>query len=273
MSETLTLNRESTLQLTKGLVIASPWISLILSGQKDWEMRGRGTDHRGWFALIWKGMGEVYGVASLIDVRPPLNEDEMIAHFERHRIPEDAIRAGEVAGWTRPWVVSDVIRLPRPVRYKHPSGAVTWVKLEDQVIHAIEQQVGLPLSPPEQPEASSPLPMQAAEITGSAKYLGETQITQGNIDNNHFYLRNFIERFPSDLVGGSNKSESARRTASIHWDGGDPITTDIDGSKKFFRSRGWIRDFFRLNKVAAGDKVVVDELAPYQYRVTHRKVG
>lgn len=218
-------------------------------------------------------MGEVYGLARLIDVRPPLNEDEMVAHFERHRISEEAIRAGEVAGWTTPWVLSDVIRLPQPVRYKHPSGAVTWVKLEDQVVHAIEQQVGLLSFPPEQPVASHPLPKQAAEMSGSVRYLGETQITQGNIDNNHFYLRSFIERFPADLIGGSNKSQLARRTATIHWDGGDPITTDIDGSKKFFRSRGWIGDFFRLNKVAPGDNVVVDELAPYQYRVTHRRLG
>jgi hypothetical protein len=267
------LKTESTLQLTKGLVIASPWISLILSGQKDWEMRGRGTDHRGWFALIWKGMGEVYGVAKLVDVHPSLNEEEMVAHFDRHRIPEEAIRAGEVAGWTTPWVLSDVIRLPRPVRYKHPSGAVTWVKLEDHVIQAIEQQVDLLSSPPTQPARAHSLPLDVAEATSSVKHLGESQITQGNIDNNHFYLRSFIERFPPDLVGGSNKRELASRMATVHWNGGDPITTDIDGSKKFFRSRGWIGDFFRLNKVAAGDKVVIDELAPYQYRVTHRKVG
>jgi len=267
------LNTESRLQITKGLVIASPWISLILSGQKDWEMRGRRTDHRGWFALIWKGMGEVYGVAKLVDVRPSLNEDEMVSNFDRHRIPEEAIRAGEVAGWTTPWVLSDVIRLPRPVRYKHPSGAVTWVKLEDQVIQAIEQQVGLLSSPPQHPVAKPVMPKHIAEVTGLVRHLGESQITQGNIDNNHFYLRSFIERFPSDLIGGSNKRELASRMATIHWNAGEPITTDIDGSKKFFRSRGWIGDFFRLNKVAVGDKVVVDELAPYQYRVTHVKVG
>ena len=159
------MEKESRVRLSKGLVIASPWISLILSGQKDWEMRGRGTDHRGWFALIWKGMGEVYGVSKLIDVRPSLNEEEMIANFDRHRIPEESIRAGEVAGWTTPWVLSDVIRLPRPVRYKHPSGAVTWVKLEDHVIQAIEEQVKLLSSLSGQPVAAEALRADDAEAS------------------------------------------------------------------------------------------------------------
>jgi hypothetical protein len=36
----------------KGLVIDKPWISLILAGQKDREMRSTTASHRGWFALI-----------------------------------------------------------------------------------------------------------------------------------------------------------------------------------------------------------------------------
>jgi hypothetical protein len=234
-------------------------------------MRAWGTSHRGWFALIWKGMGDIYGVANLVDVLPPIDEDRMVANPHRHRISEELIRSGEVEGWTTPWVLSDVIRLPRPVRYKHPSGAVTWVNLEDHVIQAIQQQLDTLLSPPEQ---SEPLPEQqtrSEELAQSMKYLGEAQITQGNIDHNHFYLRNFIDQFPSDLIGGSNKREIAPRSATVHWYGGDPVTTDIDGSKKFFRSRGWIGDFFRRNEVAVGDRLIVEELAPYQYRVTHKR--
>ncbi|MBD8246954.1 ASCH domain-containing protein [Xanthomonas campestris] len=41
----------------KGLVIDEPWISLILSGQKTWEMRSRATSIRGRIALIKKGSG------------------------------------------------------------------------------------------------------------------------------------------------------------------------------------------------------------------------
>jgi len=66
----------------KGLVIDTPWISHILAGQKDWEMRSEATSHRGWFGLIWKGMGCVYGVARLVEVRQPLDVEQMVAMFD-----------------------------------------------------------------------------------------------------------------------------------------------------------------------------------------------
>jgi hypothetical protein len=256
------------INITKGLVIAPPWISLILNGQKDWEMRAKATEHRGWFALIWKGMGAVYGVARLVDVGLPLDIEQMTANFERHRIPNESILAGEVAAWNTPWMLDDVIRLPKPVPYKHPSGAVTWVRLEESVTQAIEDQLRLLSPPPPVPEITS---VSTAPAYTSIRIIGETEVTQGNIDHNHFYLRSFIDRFPADLVGGSNKSQLARRVATVHWDGGEPVVTDIDGSKKFFRSRGWIASFFRMNGASPGDKVVIEEVAPYQYRVACKK--
>lgn len=45
------------------LVIAEPWIGLILDGSKTWEMRSRATRKRGRIALIRKGSGQVVGVA------------------------------------------------------------------------------------------------------------------------------------------------------------------------------------------------------------------
>lgn len=249
-------------------MIASPWISLILNGQKDWEMRSKATEHRGWFALIWKGMGAVYGVARLVDVELPLGIGQMIVTFDRHRIPRDAILAGEGANWTTPWILADVIRLPKPVPYKHPSGAVTWVRLEEQVIQAIRDQLSSLSSPP---PALARTEIPTASASPLIEFVGETEVTQGNIDHNHFYLRSFIDRFPADLVGGSNKSQLAKRVATVHWDGGEPVVTDIDGAKKFFRSRGWIASFFRLNGTSPGDRIVVEEVAPYQYRVSCKK--
>lgn len=82
------------LLVRKGLVIDQPWISMILAGQKDWEMRSSSTSHRGWFGLIWKGMGSIYGVARLVDVGSKLDPDAMVAAFEHHQIPEELIRSG-----------------------------------------------------------------------------------------------------------------------------------------------------------------------------------
>lgn len=253
--------------VSKGLVIDAPWISLILSGQKDWEMRSTGTSHRGWFGLIWKGMGSVYGIARLAGAGGPMSPQEMIAAFEHHRIPEEMIRSGAVAKWNRPWFLTDVIRLPTPVRYKHPNGAVTWVELSENVRFAIKDQtVALRGALPE-PASVVKLEADGTQLEPVWRQIGVSVLTQGNIDHNHIYLREFFSRFPKDAVGGSNKAEKASRDISIMWDGGPLVFTDLDGSKRFFRARGWIGSFFRYNRARAGDLVVVEEDTPYRYRV------
>lgn len=254
----------------KGLVIDAPWISLILSGQKDWEMRSTGTAHRGWFGLIWKGMGSVYGVARLTGAGDALSPEQMIEAFQHHRIPEEMIRSGTVSKWNTPWVLADVIRLPTPVRYKHPSGAVTWVTFDDKVSLSIEDQLstlraGLPEALPSGGPVDQKIESPQNEVVW--RRIGESVLTQGNIDHNHIYLRDFFDQFPRDAVGGSNKEQKAARYISVVWEGGPLVVTDLDGSKKFFRARGWIRAFFRHNAARPGDKVVVEQAMPYQYRL------
>lgn len=254
--------------VSKGLVIDAPWISLILSGQKDWEMRSTGTSHRGWFGLIWKGMGSVYGVARLAGAGGPMSPQEMIEAFEHHRIPEEMIRSGAVAKWNRPWFLADVVRLPSPVRYKHPNGAVTWVELSESVSLAIRDQIAVLAEPLPEPAPVMNLDANGTHPDPVWRQIGESVLTQGNIDHSHIYLREFFDRFPKDAIGGSNRAEKAAREISIMWEGGPVVVTDLDGSKRFFRARGWIGSFFRHNSARSGDRVVVEEGEPYTYRVS-----
>ena len=97
----------------------------------------------------------------------------------------------------------------------------------------------------------------------------EVEITEGNLRNDHFYMRGFIDRFPPDLIGGSNADKAAPRTALIDW--GDPTLaeTDIDGEDKlFFRKRAWVRSFFAREEAKAGDRVRIEQIAPYKYRIS-----
>jgi hypothetical protein len=279
------------LTITKGLIIADPWIGFILGGTKTWEMRSSSVSHRGWFGLIRKGTGAVYGVARLTDVGAPLSPDEMIASFERHRIPEGIIRSGEVAKWNTPWKLADVRRLASPVPYRHRSGAVTWVEFDSDVSEAIARQLGaLPQAAPVAPMASQTLsprasiephrqqapvasPVAAPRPAANGKLIGHVEITQGNIDNNHIYLRSFFNRFPEDAIGGSNRREKAAHEVTVDWGGGAPVQTDLDGSKRLFRARGWIRNFFELNDVVPGDQVLVEETGPYAYKVRLQKTA
>ena len=44
-------------------------------------------------------------------------------------------------GWRTPWIFANARRLSRPVRYKHPSGAIIWVKLSAGVQRRISAQM------------------------------------------------------------------------------------------------------------------------------------
>jgi len=51
-------NHDDPTKIVKALIIADPWIDLILDGRKTWEMRSRNTGHRGWFGLIRKAQAK-----------------------------------------------------------------------------------------------------------------------------------------------------------------------------------------------------------------------
>jgi hypothetical protein len=57
----------------------------------------------------------------------------------------------------------------------------------------------------------------------------------------------------------------------VDWGVETPVETDIDGDKKFFRSRSWVREFLARNCAAKGDRAIVECNGPYRYRVRLRK--
>ncbi|MBZ0130440.1 MAG: ASCH domain-containing protein [Rhodobacteraceae bacterium] len=267
--------------ITKALIVDQPWIDLILSGKKTWEMRGTSTSFRGWFGLIRKSSGQVVGAARLTGVGQALSTEQMVATIERHHIPEQIIRSGTVSKWTTPWHLASARPLLRPVAYRHPSGAVTWVNLEDSVAQAVSDQLGLTADPaPRQPEPrpvlraepSRPAPVRPAPAVASPSplqpntMLGETEVTEGNLKNNHFYLRGFLHHFPEQLVGGRNLDPPT--LALVEAEGMPPTWTDICPRHRFFRDRSWTRQLFANQDSAPGDRVQVHQIAPLHYRVS-----
>jgi hypothetical protein len=92
-------------------------------------------------------------------------------------------------------------------------------------------------------------------------------VTQGNLDNAHLYLTEVLDLFPADVLGGPNETHAAPRTVRVVW-GSEVVETDIDRDKKIFRRRDWVRRFFDANRITAGDRVLLEQLEPYQYRVS-----
>lgn len=124
----------------KGLLIQQPWIEEILAGRKTWELRGTAAKQRGEVALIQSKSGTVVGVAELVDSVGPLSIEELRQTTERHRVPAARFDHGSRYKKTYAWVFRDAQRLAQPVPYKHPNGAVIWVKLEPSVIAQIREQ-------------------------------------------------------------------------------------------------------------------------------------
>lgn len=126
----------------KALIVDEPWMSYILKGEKTWEMRKRQCKIRGPIALIRKGSGQVVGVAEVTDSLPPVTTlTDFAAAESKHRIPPTRQPRSFADGWTNPWVLAKAQPLARPVRYRHPSGAVIWVNLEPGVVEQIEGQL------------------------------------------------------------------------------------------------------------------------------------
>lgn len=126
----------------KALIIDEPGIGRILSGEKTWEMRNGRCRHRGPIALIRKGSGHVVGVAELADSLPAIASLSTYAEAAAaHRIASERQATAFADGRRIPWVMEKARALPKPVPYRHPSGAVIWVILEPEVVAAIEAQL------------------------------------------------------------------------------------------------------------------------------------
>lgn len=114
-----------------GLVIRSPWVEMILDGKKTWEIRGHYTHVRGKIALIRGGSGLIVGTCELVEVVGPLT----LAKFRKGRkkaglTPSEA--KARPYPQTHAWVLKNARKFRRARRYKHPSGAIIWVKLRSR---------------------------------------------------------------------------------------------------------------------------------------------
>jgi hypothetical protein len=119
--------------------IQAPMIDGILDGYKKWEIRSKFTKKIGPVALIRAKSGTVVGTAMLAEViqlTPELAyENTEIMGFRPLTREEAKELDGQYA-----WVLKDVVKLKTPVPYKHPSGAVTWVTLDEVTTNKVLEE-------------------------------------------------------------------------------------------------------------------------------------
>jgi ASCH domain-containing protein len=126
----------NTSDVNRGLIIAEPWIGKILNGEKVWEMRGKRTKMRGPIALIKKGSKTIVGICHLDDVEGPFDSRELALNQSKHQVPSDIYESPDYK-WRYAWVLSEIEPLAQPVPYKHASGSVIWVKLDEEAINRL----------------------------------------------------------------------------------------------------------------------------------------
>lgn len=116
---------------SRGLIIRQPYAGLVASGRKTWEMRSKPTTMRGPIAIIASGTGHIIGVATLARSLAPIDAETMAETRDKHHIAPDHQAAAIAGAWIHPWVFQDATPLENPVPYRHRSGAVIWVRLDD----------------------------------------------------------------------------------------------------------------------------------------------
>lgn len=111
--------------IERALIVRKPWVDLILSGEKVWEMRSMATHIRGRIGIIEQGSGRVVGEVDLVDCFSNLSLQQLVEHTDKHRILDQRF----LVQWPIAWKLASPERYLRPLAYRHPSGAVVWVKV------------------------------------------------------------------------------------------------------------------------------------------------
>ncbi|TDF41944.1 hypothetical protein EYS14_03615 [Alteromonadaceae bacterium M269] len=110
----------------KGLIVRTPWIHLILSGQKTWEMRSRHTKNTGSIYLIEAGTGLIKG-RCLLSGTHKVTPDMFDSTQPYHQLSDKSL----LDKWNIAWRLCCARYLEKPIPYIHPRGAVTWVNLPE----------------------------------------------------------------------------------------------------------------------------------------------
>jgi len=107
------------------LIVKKPWLDLILSGKKNWEIRGSNTKIRGKIELIQSGSGTIVGCCDIVgckEINIEMYQNNVINHqiTDTKKLPYKK---------TFVWIIQNAQRYKEPRQYQHPKGAIIWVKI------------------------------------------------------------------------------------------------------------------------------------------------
>ncbi|MCE8526987.1 hypothetical protein KBY23_17055 [Ruegeria pomeroyi] len=118
---------------------------------------------------------------------------------------------------------------------------------------------------PVPPDPTNILPCGVVPEAGTV--IGRSTLTKANLKYHHFYLREFLAKFPESAIGASKRVDGRSQMVTVEWGPGVSSKTDICERLKFFRDRSNTRAFFERTGARAGDTVEIVRVSPANYRV------
>lgn len=100
-------------------------------------------------------------------------------------------------------------------------------------------------------------------------------VNAANLRANHLYLTGHTDFFPADCYGASTKSGRMGKLLRLDVDGlAEAVHTDIPTDsttgkpRRFFRKRGWVREFFTKHGIKAGDTISIERVSHHRFRIS-----
>lgn len=103
-------------------------------------------------------------------------------------------------------------------------------------------------------------------LDGESLLAVSVELTQGNINNSHVYVRRIQSLFPDDSLGGRTK-QHAGRPIRLLFRSGEVVETDIVKHTGLIRARGPWRALFKDHGAQAGDRVAFLPAGRRRFRV------
>lgn len=118
-----------------GLIIKRKWLDKIISGQKTEEIRGRNTSKTGERILLLESGSQIIRGTCIIRSAHIITAEEWDRTRDKHLVK---LTWGELVKiypvpWA--WEIESVTANTVLEYYRHPSGAVIWVKNVERVKH------------------------------------------------------------------------------------------------------------------------------------------
>ncbi len=100
-------------------------------------------------------------------------------------------------------------------------------------------------------------------------------VSAANLRANHLYLTGHGDFFPADCYGAPTSKGTLGKLLRLDVVGiNEPVLTDIPTEAKsgkprrFFRKRGWVREFFSKHCIKPGDTICIERFSTHHFRVS-----